>query len=306
MDDLGTLLQDRGQTEMAEIAIYEALELRLLGTAHAKNEDWRQLFLARSHRHVGHLEYSRHNYEKATDACEDAVLVLEKLTIAFPHRAPYQIDLGASYTNLAVALRCREQFNDAMLNHHKAIAIQEKLVANDPTFQPLANDFALSVYQTGRTFYVSGQPADAIPHFQRALELDPQLARAANMLAWTWLMAPDPMISNPGLALPIARRAVDLAPQAGDHWNTLGVAHYRIGDDDEAVVALTRSIDLRGGGDGLDWFFLAMAHARRGEDNLAKDWYERAQTWCRTQAPLSDELQRTQAEAVRAIEELVH
>lgn len=304
MDDLGTLLLDRGQIELAEVATYEALELRLLGAAHARDEDWRQLFLARSHRNVGHLEYSRKNYEKATDACVDAVRILEELTTAFPHRAPYQIDLSASYSNLGVALRCREQFEDAMLNHQKAIAIQERLVADDPTFEPSKNDLALSVFQMGRTFYVSGRSGDAVPHFQRAIELDPKLARAANSLAWTLLMAPDTTIRDPSQALPLAQRAVQLAPQAGDYWNTLGVAQYRNGDDEQALVALTRSIELRGGGDGLDWFFLAMAHARRGEDDLAKEWYERAQTWCRTQNPLSDELQRTQAEAAKVIGEL--
>ena len=33
--------------DMAEAAIHEALALRRLGAAHAGNEDWRQLFLAR-------------------------------------------------------------------------------------------------------------------------------------------------------------------------------------------------------------------------------------------------------------------
>ncbi len=134
--------------------------------------------------------------------------------------------------------------------------------------------------------------------------LEPQLARAANSLAWALLTDPDPVIRNPSQALPLAQRAVKLAPQEGNYWNTLGVAYCRNGDDEESIVALTRTIELRDGGDGLDWFVLTMAHARRGEEGLAREWYERAQTWCRAQDPLADELQRTQAEASRAIEKL--
>jgi hypothetical protein len=41
----------------------------------------------------------------------------------------------------------------------------------------------------------------------------------------------------------------------GDFWNTLGVAHYRAGEFQSAVSALSRSVELRSGGDGADYFF---------------------------------------------------
>ncbi len=153
----------------------------------------------------------------------------------------------------------------------------------------------------GRTLWAADHPGDAVEHFQRSLDLERDSSRAANELAWALLMASDHTIRDSSRALPLAQRAVELAPQVGVHWNTLGVAHYRNGDDEEAIAVLMRSIELREGGDGLDWFFLAMAHARRGEESLATEWFERARAWCLTQNPLSEELQGTQAEASRAM-----
>jgi len=304
VDDLGGLLLERGQTDMAEIAIREALELRQLCANHARGEDWRQFFLARSHTNIGDLEYFRGNFEKATNAYEDAVLVLDNLATAFPNRVPYQSELGLAYTKLGSALRRRKQFNDALLNHRKAITIHGRLVANDSTLQALKNDFAHSVYQMGLTFQASDRLNEALKNFQRSLELNPDSPRAANHVAWTLLMAPDHSVRDSSQALSLAQHAVELVPQSGSYCNTLGVAHYRNGDDEKAIVTLMRSIELRAGGDGFDWFFLAMAHAHQGDEDLAKEWFERAQTWCLTQDPISDELQSIQAEASRAIEEL--
>ncbi len=304
IDDLGALLHDGGRIDMAEAAIRAGLELRLLGAAIAQGDDRERYFLARSQRSLGNLEFSRRDYEKAAGAYEDSALILEELTAAFPQRAPYRIDLGASYSDLASAQRGLELFDEALVNHRKAIGIHEQLLAEDPALQASKDHLARSVYLMGRTLRAVGRSRDAVEQFQRSFDLDPESARAANELAWTLLVDPDHSIRDPSRALPVARRAVELAPQVGDYWNTLGVALYRNRSDEEAVAVLTRSIELRGGGDGLDWYFLSMAHARQGDEGLAVEWFERALTWCLTQDPLSDELQSAQAEASEAIKNL--
>ena len=67
----------------------------------------------------------------------------------------------------------------------------------------------------------------------------------------------------------MALRAVDEFPDAAAYWNTLGVAHYRAGDDHAAVAALDRARTL-GGGTAFDDVFLAMAHARLGDPAEAR------------------------------------
>jgi len=51
----------------------------------------------------------------------------------------------------------------------------------------------------------------------------------------------------------LAEEAIALRPDVGGIWNTLGVARYRVGDWSGAIEALNESMDLRSGGDALDW-----------------------------------------------------
>src|SRR5262249_39845688 len=43
---------------------------------------------------------------------------------------------------------------------------------------------------------------------------------------------------------------------------------------DGAITALKKSMKLRNGGDGFDWFFLAMAYKQKNEMAEAEKWYE--------------------------------
>ena len=79
-----------------------------------------------------------------------------------------------------------------------------------------------------------------------------------NELAWLLATDPNPNARDPGRAVNWAKKAVELAPNEGNFWNTLGVAHYRAGDWKAALEALEKSMKLRNGGDSSDWFFLAM------------------------------------------------
>jgi elongation factor P hydroxylase len=75
------------------------------------------------------------------------------------------------------------------------------------------------------------------------------------------------------MAVELARKAVEVMPE-GYIWNTLGVANYRAGNWQEALQALNRSMQLRQGGDGSDWFFLGMTYWQLGDKDLARKWYE--------------------------------
>jgi hypothetical protein len=60
---------------------------------------------------------------------------------------------------------------------------------------------------------------------------------------------------------------------------------------------LEKSMQLRNGGDGEDWFFLAMAHWQLGNEDEALRWYERGVGWMEKNAPDHPELIRFRAEA---------
>jgi tetratricopeptide (TPR) repeat protein len=145
---------------------------------------------------------------------------------------------------------------------------------------------------------------EAVPRSSMSPVSQHLAAQALN--GWAWLLAtcPEVTLRNPKDAVKYASRAVELDPNDGEIWNTLGVSYYRLGNWEEARSALYRSMDLRqrGEGDGFDWFFLAMIHAKLGHQERARRWYDRAtewyeaKDWSRQNDPGSAELYRQAAE----------
>jgi tetratricopeptide (TPR) repeat protein len=98
-------------------------------------------------------------------------------------------------------------------------------------------------------------------------------------LAELFTTSPDATYWNAVKAVPHARKAVQLDPEPGGCWNTLGIVYYRMGDWEAAIRALEKSMELRRGGDCYDWFFLSMAHSRLDHRDEAQQWYEQAVAW---------------------------
>ncbi len=95
----------------------------------------------------------------------------------------------------------------------------------------------------------------------------------------------------------LAQQATELDPKNGNAWDTLGVAHYRLGDCDAALRELGKSLELNRG-DAVDtWLFLAMAHWKTGQKDQARQWYDKAVVWIDKNQPSEGELLRFRDEA---------
>jgi tetratricopeptide (TPR) repeat protein len=154
------------------------------------------------------------------------------------------------------------------------------------------------------------EAADAFRHAEEARQ---QILRSPkgkgfplfNAMARFYATCPDKQFRNPAEAVELAKQAVEeIAKFArrtprdeGDCWKTLGVAQYRAGDWKAAVAALEKAMQFRNGGDGTDWFFLAMAHWQLGEKEQARQHYDKAVEWMKKNRPNDEELRRFQAEA---------
>ena len=98
------------------------------------------------------------------------------------------------------------------------------------------------------------------------------------------LVRPDARHRDPVRALELARLSLEVFP--GEQlrwkmlcWKWLAVAEYLNGHWDAAIKASEKCIELQGGGSGgwaFNWLVLALAHARRGEMDKAREWYEKA------------------------------
>jgi tetratricopeptide (TPR) repeat protein len=67
------------------------------------------------------------------------------------------------------------------------------------------------------------------------------------------------------------------------------------------LATLEKSIELHEGGNGFDWFFLALAHWRLGDREQARAWYDKAVAWMDKNKPEDGELKRYRAEAAELL-----
>jgi serine/threonine protein kinase/Tfp pilus assembly protein PilF len=125
-----------------------------------------------------------------------------------------------------------------------------------------------------------------------------EVATSHNLMAWLFATDVDPnWRRDPNQAVFLARKAVDLDPESGEIWNTLGVAYCRVENWKAAIAALEMSMSLRNGGDSYDWFFLAISHWHLGHEDQARRWYEQALAWMDAHSPDEAQIRRFRAEA---------
>jgi tetratricopeptide (TPR) repeat protein len=157
---------------------------------------------------------------------------------------------------------------------------------------------AAARYFLGRALWCRGKRVEAIAEFRKVFEVNSEYAEAYNGVAWVLATCAEPSSRNPRWAVELAMKAVELMPEDAPCWNTLGVAHYRVGNLQEAVAALNKAEQLAPSR-YLAWndFFLAMAHWRLGQKEQARKEYEQAVEWVQKKEPKNEELRRFRAEA---------
>jgi WD40 repeat protein/serine/threonine protein kinase/tetratricopeptide (TPR) repeat protein len=105
---------------------------------------------------------------------------------------------------------------------------------------------------------------------------------AAQFAAWTCVLAPD-AVSEFTRPVQLAEKVVEKNPEDPSYLETLGGVLYRAERLEEAIQRLTEADRLAAAADRTPkssppytWFFLAMAHQRRGQDEEAKKWFNKA------------------------------
>src|SRR5262249_11847746 len=156
----------------------------------------------------------------------------------------------------------------------QALAILNKLAA--AKLAPVVHlPLASAQEELGEVLWAMNRHEEAADAFRRAEEAWQEILRSPkgkgfplyNAMARFYATCPDKQFRNPVKAVDLAKQAVEqigefagrIPRDEGDCWKTLGVAQYRASDWKAAVAALEKAMQLRNGGDGSDWFVLAMA-----------------------------------------------
>jgi len=299
--ELAGLLSGTGRKADAEAQRREALALWENLVAEAPtNIDYRW-HLAVAHDELGNLLKDAGRLQEAADSFRSALPLWEKLsaeTQSDDHR------LHLSWT--------RAWLTDVLLPQGKHAEVA-KLAIESAHASPDKLDSLRAAVHLEQCAALAKQDASLTPaelkavidsYTNQAVELMREAGkrptgngRLENQLAWQLATNPKPELRIPARAVELAKKAVELDPQSGMIWNTLGVAQYRAGDWKSAIAALEKSMELRNGGDSADWYFLGMCHWQQGQKDRAKMWYDAARLWTTRLAPQNDELVRFQTEA---------
>ena len=85
------------------------------------------------------------------------------------------------------------------------------------------------------------------------------------------------MICDVWICASVAQVATVRRPDKNEYYNTLGVVFFRLGQWDDAIVALDRAIELNtSGATAFDLYFLAMCYERLGQSEKARSTYQSA------------------------------
>jgi serine/threonine protein kinase len=207
-------------------------------------------------------------YRFAPDEVRSGIGYLRAAVAIRPHSAHAVMNLGNGFLML-------KQYDEAIVYFHKALEIQPTLYS---CYTNLGNALARQ-----------GRYEEAIAALEKNIE--PVSASQSNVvleayseLGLIFCNCPDLHLRNPGRAMELAEKALQLEPNVSNHWTVLGVARFREGKWQEARNSLDKSLKLAMHGSGgairwdeaVNWFFLAMIDCRVGQQDDARECYQQA------------------------------
>jgi WD40 repeat protein/serine/threonine protein kinase len=217
---------------------------------------------------------------QAEQSYRNAIERFARLAEQMPQNADHARWLAVSHTALADLLYDTGRRGEAVQEFFQALPGWDQTVATFPDNPEYHGErFRLAV---------EFLPLLEEAGFRDELERERQVVRAAvatdgvrcNEVARGLVRRPGVQPASAQRAVVLARAAVALSPDYGIWRHTLGVAHYRAGQWQDAANALQESVELSGGvGVASDAFFLAMAYGRQGNRELALKWFGLGRFW---------------------------
>ncbi|MHC4672060.1 MAG: protein kinase domain-containing protein [Planctomycetota bacterium] len=145
--------------------------------------------------------------------------------------------------------------------------------AHDPPRRPCLN-LGLVLFDMGLSQEAKQVFGKDLAILEKSCAVAPNEATYYQKLATLLVCCPDPEFHDPARAAELAKQAVQLEPENGEHWHALGTAYYRLGDWQAAVDAQEKCFGLQGP-HAWGMFYLAMAHWQLGDKDQARAWHEK-------------------------------
>jgi tetratricopeptide (TPR) repeat protein len=239
--------------------------------------------------------------QDADKALRQAITAVETMWAEFPNYAWAPARLACIYNHVGKRHQTNNRFPEAESAYRKALAVSEQSVRAGLPHKELRCRLADSCLYLGLLLMMTERHREGTGVLRKLFEAELISADACNYVAWELATDTNLRPRPPEIAVEFARKAVELAPEDGNFWSTLGVAQLRAGNWKESINALQKSNVLRKGGNSFDWFFLAMAHWHLGDKDEALKWYVQGVEWMEKHQPGNEELARFRAEAAELL-----
>jgi eukaryotic-like serine/threonine-protein kinase len=279
MNNLSTAYEADGKYEDAEAIAGQALQiqLRVLGSQHPDT--------IRTLRNVASYSRALGKYARSESLAQQAFQIGSRAlgadnpeTLGAAQQLAYTYFIEGKYAQA-------EALNSQTLDRERRLS------------GPESSTVLYLLYNLADSMQMQGKYAQAEALYRNYLAGNPNSPVRMNALAWYLVSARDSGQWRPSEALDLARRASKASPDSDLAFNTLGLAAYRAGHWDEAIDSLNRAVQMDGNRDPTNFFFLAMAHWRRGDQDKAQSFLERGAQAARTRLVNNPEWRRFWAEA---------
>ncbi|KGF70993.1 hypothetical protein LL06_02625 [Hoeflea sp. BAL378] len=190
---------------------------------------------------------------------EDAIAIYEAVPESSPMRRVSELQLGLALADLGRTAEAKDHLSALIESDPRDIRsylAYGSVLSMDKDYAEMASTYEKAIAVIGPTptrndwnlFFQAGianerlkQWPKAEAQFKRALELFPDQPQVMNYLGYSWI----DMNMNLKEGMDLIRAAVDLRPNDGYIVDSLGWAHYRLGQYEDAVRELERAVELK-------------------------------------------------------------
>jgi len=262
---LSRALKNRGETKEASVALDAAIAASRQQIRQNPGDHW-------AHFNLGSALCDHGNLDEGIAQYREAIRINPESNV---------------YGWLADALASQGKYKEAIAEYRAALRLEPDSHTNHE--------------HLGEALDHDGRWEEAIPEYRLATQTDPNCTFSLNALAWGLIVSASRSRGDYDEAVAHARKAVEVEPRNGNYVNTLALAEYRAGHWEESIAASERSMALGSGGGPSTWFFLALAHGKKGAKGAARKWFDKAVAWTKDKEPNNSELCQFWTEAAELL-----
>lgn len=164
------------------------------------------------------------NSQQRMKKSDEAIIILERLVKKKPNEIAARVSLADLYRSL-------ERYDIAIENYTKSLEISESQ-GHEPIW--------FVYYARGISYHQLGNWSAAEKDLLMAMEISPDQPMILNYLGYSWIER-EYRVHD---ALALVEKAVEYAPNNGFIVDSLGWAHYQLGNYEKAIKNLERAVEL--------------------------------------------------------------